>query len=282
MHVVESKVILLAETRIIPLGDHKFREAYGVPKEFKSDAMNEGEELAEIMGRMCYKSFGLGLNANLTKVREGNKEYIENILKQKHGSVMEHSYTTVVFLNVSRILTHELVRHRAGMGFSQESMRFVRLDDIPMYIPNLTHAFKELEPYMEGLNTGPEWAAAWNLKYAHAMESVANYAQDKIEEFITLLDKPKVPFHVKKTITSALRRMAPSGHTTHIGVTANHRAWRYVLGARTSPGAEEEINHVMTELGGMMKRRYENFYQDMSVTLDGNGYGQCVFLHDKV
>ena len=37
--------------------------------------------------------------------------------------------------NVSRVATHELVRHRAGVAVSQESLRFVRLDDLPFWFP---------------------------------------------------------------------------------------------------------------------------------------------------
>ena len=72
-----------------------------------------------------------GLNKNVSKVRTDHDEYLRNILKQRHGSVLEHVTYSFVFHNVIRVLTHELVRHRPGVAISQESMRFVRLDDIP-------------------------------------------------------------------------------------------------------------------------------------------------------
>jgi thymidylate synthase (FAD) len=87
------------------------------------------------MGRLCYKSFGTEMNANITRVREGNEGYIGNILKTQHGSVLEHASATIGFIDVSPVVTHELVRHRAGTAFSQVSMRFVRLQEIGFYMP---------------------------------------------------------------------------------------------------------------------------------------------------
>ena len=87
-----------------------------------------------------------GLNANVSKVREDSAEYLRNILKSGHGSVLEHANFTFLFHNVSRVFTHELVRHRAGAAYSQESMRFVRLTDIPFWFPDWAKADKELMP----------------------------------------------------------------------------------------------------------------------------------------
>ena len=75
------------------------------------------------------------MNPNVTRVRDRNDEYITNILKVKHGSVIEHPMMSFIFADVSRVFTHELVRHRAGVAISQESLRFVRLTDIGMWLP---------------------------------------------------------------------------------------------------------------------------------------------------
>ena len=53
------------------------------------------------------------------------REYLENIKKQGHGSVLEHANYSVLLEGVSRSLTHELVRHRAGFAYSQLSQRYV-------------------------------------------------------------------------------------------------------------------------------------------------------------
>src|SRR5690606_7794840 len=77
------------------------------------------------------------------------------------------------------------------------------------------------------------------------------------------LDEAGVPFHVKKSITSALRRFVPSGVNTNIIVTTNHRMWRHIIENRTAPGAEQEIVEVFGAVAEMFLVRYPNIYQDM-------------------
>jgi thymidylate synthase (FAD) len=68
----------------------------------------------------------------------------ENILRSGHEWVLEHASFTFVLHNVSRVLTHELIRHRPGTAVSQESLRFVRLDEIPFWFPDWARADPEL------------------------------------------------------------------------------------------------------------------------------------------
>src|SRR5690606_12400817 len=93
----------------------------------------DAQNLGEFAGRLWYRSFEPGLNPNVTRIRTDQAEYLGNILAQAHGSVLEHVSFSFVLHNVSRVLTHELVRHRVGVAISQESLRFVRLTDIPFW-----------------------------------------------------------------------------------------------------------------------------------------------------
>lgn len=269
MQLRQAKVIFIAETNLSRVGVELLEEELGATTNWRKDpSPNDGERLIELGGRLCYRSFDPGLNENVTKVREGNREYIGNILKQKHGSVLEHSNVTFALMNVSRILTHELVRHRAGCAFSQESMRFVRLDNIPMYIPNLTEEFEELAQYQEDTYIeacGSDWANSMQSQFNAACESVTHIAERLIAEIASSLDKPKVPFDLKKKVTSALRRMAPGGHTTNILVTANHRAWRHILEMRTTEHTEEEPRRVVNMIGHQLLERYPAIYQDFII-----------------
>lgn len=69
----------------------------------------------------CYLSFGedAGLEGGHRTIagRTSNEAYLGNILHVKHGSVLEHAVFTFLIEGVSRSLTHELVRHRAGMAY---------------------------------------------------------------------------------------------------------------------------------------------------------------------
>lgn len=289
MHVVEPKIHILADTNIDAFALDRFLDDVGAPDwtpvAEPGIETSGGEVIAEIAGRLCYRSFGVGLNANVTKVREGTHDYVGNILKQKHGSVLEHATTTVAFLDVSRILTHEYVRHRAGMAFSQESMRFVRLDDIGMYIPPLDAAFTSLAKYASPGGSSEDdkiWGQGMHERYSMAMHRVTRVAEEAIAEFTRYLDADGVPFHIKKEITSALRRMAPGGHTTNIIGTGNHRAWRHLIANRTAEGAEIEIRQVFHQLAVKFSDLYPHFYQDMRITKVESGPPVVSFDNEKV
>src|SRR6185312_17057133 len=88
----------------------------------------DGERLAEFAGRLCYMS-------QKNPASRSTREYLENIKKQGHGSVLEHANYSLLVEGVSRSLTHELVRHRAGMAFSQLSQRYVDEGDANFVIP---------------------------------------------------------------------------------------------------------------------------------------------------
>src|SRR5256885_16785273 len=88
----------------------------------------DGERLAEFAGRLCYMS-------QHNPAKRETREYLENIKKQGHGSVLEHANYSILFEGVSRSLTHELVRHRAGFSYSQLSQRYVDESEANFVIP---------------------------------------------------------------------------------------------------------------------------------------------------
>ncbi|MFE2749505.1 FAD-dependent thymidylate synthase [Streptomyces scopuliridis] len=62
---------------------------------------------------------GPGLNSNITRIRTDQEEHLRNILASAHGSVLEHASFFFILHNASRVVTHELARHRAGTAVSQ-------------------------------------------------------------------------------------------------------------------------------------------------------------------
>jgi thymidylate synthase (FAD) len=218
-------------------------------KNWDSNSESESDTLLEIAGRLCYRSFSVydennkcGTNQNVTRIREDNKEYIQNIIKQHHGSVLEHSNVSLIFHNVSRVFTHELVRHRAGMAYSQESLRYVRLDELKFWIPEevkenekLYSIYKETVEYLENI-------------------------QSKLNEIVNL---DKMSFDEKKKWTSRFRRLAPIGLATSILVTGNIRAWRHIINMRGNKHAEEEIKLVMDQVVPILKKISPASFDDL-------------------
>src|SRR3990167_3440422 len=135
MHKVNPGVHVIASTVVDDQGLREYLRDIGA-SDWQSDAITDLEEITEVMSRSCYKSFGVGLNPNVTRTRKENSAHLENIVSSGHGSVMEHAWVSFMFTNVSRVFTHELVRHRVGVAISQESLRYVRLTDLGCWIPS--------------------------------------------------------------------------------------------------------------------------------------------------
>lgn len=207
---------------------------------------SDAQHLTEFAGKMCYRSWEPGLNPNVRKVRNDQDEYLKNILAQYHGSVLEHASFTFILHDVSRVMTHELVRHRPGAAISQESLRFVRLDQIPFWFPKWATEDTELT-----------YRATRLLK---AMEDFQLWMAEHFK-----LDDDKTPMHLRKSRTSFMRRFAPEGVATGMTWTANIRTLRHVIEARTAPGAEEEIRLVAGKLGEIMKAECPALFSDFRV-----------------
>ncbi len=244
MEFVEPQVFLIAESKVdFDQVDAMLEQVGGdtATKWFartKEASKAQGELLTEVAGRICYKSFGVGLNPNVTKIRESSRDYIDNTLSKGDGSIFEHASCTFAFLNVSRIMTHELVRHRVGIAISQESMRYVRPTGIRFWLPpDLQDKKKEIKTIVEHIEQD-----------YHDLE--ASYGWDKMN------------FDAKKKITSALRRIMPDGMATSIIWTANHRTIRHVITMRTAEAAEVEIRFVFDKVARIMKEKFPLIYQD--------------------
>jgi thymidylate synthase (FAD) len=254
MHETIPQVFLLARPSIDVEGMRAYLRDVGGESWLQrrldeaEDRPNGGELIVEFGGRACYRSWEPGLNPNVTRVRSDQREYFANILRSAHGSVLEHANYSFAIRNCSRVFTHELVRHRAGSAFSQESLRYVRLTDIGFRVP------PALEPVREQV-----------LSIVEQLEEFQVQAAEQLG-----IDAEGVPFHVKKEVTSALRRLAPIGLSTDILWTANARTLRHVIEMRTADGAEEELRLVFDTVARIMQAEAPGLFQDFVRQDDGS------------
>lgn len=248
----EPEVFLLAAPKIKSTNMKSFLSSMGLsdPSGYmnKRGTFSDAENLIEVAARGCYKSFEPRLNPNVTKIREDQKEYHENILRSGHGSVLEHAQLTFGLMNISRVATHEIVRHRAGVAISQESLRYVRLTDLGFRVPEILSPMED--------------------RIIELVETLEEFQKDAAQEFG--LDEDGIPFHYKKEVTSALRRLAPIGLSTNMVWSANIRTLRHVIPIRTHPSAEEEMRIIYDLVATIVKRDFPLVFQDLEKKEDGS------------
>lgn len=261
MKLVQPRSYLIASTKLRKSEVMRWLDSIGGLKVLDTITGDDPEQLIELAARRCYKSFDVGLNPNITKVRTNSQDYHANIAQQRHGSVMAHATATFAFEGVSRVYTHELVRNSVGNAFSQESLRYVRLDDLDFWIPpeiasdaQALTKFEEVIKYLESV----QWWLAHHF------------------DIYTITD-----FNRKKKLTSAFRRVAPEGLATGIVATFNIRSLRWIIEQRTSRHAEHEIRLAFDDVAKLVKHEWPYLFGDFEPSMV-EGANEWVPKYSKV
>ena len=93
----------------------------------------EAERKVAMAARLCYSPIGAAeLEEKMSDVQV--KNLVEKILSMGHFSTLEHASFTFAVEGVSRVLTHQLVRHRIA-SYSQQSQRYVKEHDFEFVVP---------------------------------------------------------------------------------------------------------------------------------------------------
>jgi thymidylate synthase (FAD) len=195
-------------------------------------ALPAGAQLCKVAGQTCYMSFGPRRTLNAQADR-----YFENLKAARHGSVLEHACYSFFLYGISRSLTHELVRHRAGFSYSQTSQRFV---------DGRTLRFVERPEYRRDEHLH-------RLFLRRIERAAAEYAE--LSEYLLTRQQAGDPLldaeartDLRKKVQQCSRSLLPNETEAPLVVTANARAWRHVIEERSDPHAEIEMRELMVRI----------------------------------
>lgn len=183
------------------------------------DPMHEGvvasdaDHLAEIAGRQCYESW-----SRPNPKTAANADYLANVIRQQHTSVLAHASFTFRLTGVSRSLTHELIRHRF-LAVSEVSQRYVDMSES-----------YTVEP--------PALTDLWNIG------DVRSHHAKSVELYTELVETMITGGYTRKQAREAARCVLPGGTETKMIVSGNVRAWRDFVAQRRSVSADREIYEI--------------------------------------
>src|SRR5438874_6494573 len=200
-----------------------------------------GERLAEFAGRICYMS-------QHNPANRSTAEYLENIKKQGHGSVLEHAVYVLLIEGISRSCSHELVRHRAGFGYSQLSQRYV----------DESHAAFVMPPAVAG---SPQLEAEWQHQVTEAQAAYVRSVEGLMQRYEWVSDK----VHRRKLAREAARSVLPNATEVKIVVSGNARAWRTMLELRCGEGAELELRRMAIACLRALQREASALFSDFEI-----------------
>ncbi len=141
------------------------------------------------------------------------QKLIQGVIESGHGSTIEHIVFTFGISGVSRTLSHQLVRHRAGVAFDQQSQRYVTFKDASTMLPT---SIAEADPELRG-------------RYEAQIEGALETYDDLVAGGIPGEDA---------------RFVFPNATRTNLVMTANLRALIHMSGLRLCTMAQWEIRRL--------------------------------------
>lgn len=195
----------------------------------------DADHLAEIAGRQCYESW-----SRPNPKTAANADYLANVIRQNHTSVLAHSSFTFRLTGVSRSLTHELIRHRF-LAVSEVSQRYVDMSQSYTVAPPLFLGDKD------------------------AARVITSNHKESLSEYETLLNLALGRGATRKQAREAARCVLPGGTETKMIVSGNVRAWRDFIAQRNAPGADAEIREIAGEILSVLHNHAPNSVADLMV-----------------
>jgi thymidylate synthase (FAD) len=141
------------------------------------------------------------------------QKLISSVIESGHGSTIEHVVFTFAITGVSRTLSHQLVRHRAGVAFDQQSQRYVKFKGAATMLP---HSIAEGDP-------------ALREKYEEQIDGALGLYGEMLEAGVPGEDA---------------RFVFPNAARTNLVMTTNLRALIHMSGLRLCTMAQWEIRRL--------------------------------------
>ena len=176
----------------------------------------EPDALVAAAARICYRDITA---EELLKGEEENlsRKLIAELFKSGHLSTFEHVSFTFGIDGLSRVASHQLVRHRVA-SFSQQSQRYVKMTHDP-----------EAVVVPESIKNNPEALKIFN----EAVETSQQAYADLISLGISKEDA---------------RFILPHGHSTRLVMTMNARELHHFFNLRLCRRAQWEIHELARKM----------------------------------
>ncbi|MEN6350640.1 MAG: FAD-dependent thymidylate synthase [Syntrophomonas sp.] len=212
--------------------------------EMDSKMLNKLERYA----RVCYKSEG-------QMMAQGDPNFLKRIVKSGHESIIEHEKISVMFI-IDRGISHEIVRHRVGSAYSQESTRYCN------YSKNkFGNEITVIEPF-------------FFIDDQQAYQNWMNACQTAEENYMALLDSGRSPQEARSVLPNSLK--------TEIVVTYNMREWRHFFRLRCDSAAHPQMRQVTIPLLLLFQEKFPVLFADIEYdrNFPPDHYAQIIMTDD--
>lgn len=214
-------------------------------------ATPEPEKLIAAAAKLCYsKSGATNLMEGLDEIAVEN--FVDKLVSLGHDSPLEHMSFSFAIEGVSRVLTHQLVRHRMA-SYSQQSQRYVKLEQFEYVIPPAIASIPEAKALFE------KAMAEDQRQYDELVEVLRKGAFNKLID--SGVPEQKAKQQAEKTAIEDARYVFPNACETKIVVTMNARSLINFFEHRCCDRAQWEIRALADEMLKLVKTEAPNVFK---------------------
>lgn len=198
----------------------------------------EPEKVISMAAKLCYSSVGVDeIAENLTQ--ESINKFLNMLVSMGHESPIEHVTFTFGIEGISRSCSHQIVRHRIA-SFSQQSQRYVKLDQFEYIIPPEIERNEEAKKiFIESMNKCQE-------DYDKLVEILfAKHYQELLDKGVS---EKKAKSQAEKMSIEDARYVFPNACETKMVFTINARSLYNFFHHRCCERAQWEIRELATEM----------------------------------
>ena len=225
----------------------------------------EPDKVVAQAGKLCYSAVGVDeITQKLTE--EEIARYVNMLASIGHESPLEHVSFTFAIEGVSRVLTHQLVRHRIA-SYSQQSQRYVKLEQFEYIIPPAIENNPEAKRiFIETMKRDQEAydelvdllledilidknAADYGSCIKEVLKENPDVAPDRSKVLDLYAEKFFEDYRkAEKQAIEDARYVFPNACETKIVVTMNARSLLHFFNVRCCNRAQWEIREMATEM----------------------------------
>jgi len=205
---------------------------------------DEGEIIAALAAKLTHEPDGCTFEELYDKcvdpdcgcVSVHGAHILKHCIKMGHESILEHLSFTFYIEDVSRALTHQLVRHRMA-SYSQQSQRHVNMDDCGFVVDDLSY-----------------------IEDKKKRDEVESYLMGEFNHIRRVYIKLVNEYGLRK---EDARSILPNATTTKIIVTMNARELRHFFRLRIHPHAQREIMLMASQMLYQANWQSPLFFEDL-------------------
>jgi thymidylate synthase (FAD) len=150
---------------------------------------------------------------------------VKQVLSSGHQSIAEHVYFTFAIEGVDRALTHQLVRHRAGIVFSQQSQRYVEIKEPKQKLVEILNRYE-----------GPEMKVTCDRYFVDFKDRIDSDLIKTLCQYRDLIDGGCKPEDARNVLPNCIK--------TNITMSLNYRELIHISNLRLCSRAQLPIRQL--------------------------------------